>query len=191
MKKKILSIITSIILVTCFSLNVFAQESHEARADMSLAEVVKAETGDEGITIALIRNDDGSYSSYEIASETSFYTAYSEGIDGVIDWAVFHLGFKDWNDDGDLYYTITADEPLSYIQGYVYIKSTDILFPKTYLGRSFSNELWGSQNTSRFLSQNVDVGGDSSVRVGFSGVTITAISGDTASIPNNSKVVYQ
>lgn len=189
MKKNILSIIISMILIICFSVNVYAQEQGEDVTDMNPLQSVIDEN--DGITIVFVRENDESYSSYEIDSETNFYRTYSEGIDGVIDWAVFHLGFKDWNDDGDLYYTITADEPLKYIRGNVYIKSTNVLFPKTYLSRSFSHNLYGSSNTSRFLSQNVDVGGDSSVRVGFSGVTITAISGDTASIPNNSKVVYQ
>lgn len=186
MKQKIIAILMFITLLICFPFHVVAQEKNNVQdVELDMLE------NEDGISIVFVRNEDGSYSSYEINSNFNFPLPCSEGVDGVIEWAVFHLGFKDWNDNGDLYFTITADEPLRYIQGEVYIKSMDFLFPKKYLQRSFYNYLGGSSNTSRFLSQNVDVGGDSSVRVGFRGVTITAISGDTASIPDNSKVVYK
>lgn len=190
MKKKFLAPIVTIVLLFSFSLNTFAQEDVTNSAN-TIEQISDDQLSDDGISILIIRNDDGSYRSSEVSADQLMISPCSEGVDGVIDWAVFHLGFKDWNDDGDLYFTVSADEPLSNVSGYVYVKSTSIFSPTTYYGNSFSRNLLGSSNTSRFLSQNIDVNGDSSVRVGFTGVTIVALSGDAAAIPNNSKVVYK
>ena len=41
--------------------------------------------------------------------------------DGELEWAEFHLGFNHWNDDtGRLYFTISADEPMSKVTGNAY-----------------------------------------------------------------------
>lgn len=112
---------------------------------------------------------------------------YDYIVDGVIDWAIFHLGF---NFDGTLYFTIQSDEPLERVSGNAYVKSTSILNPTTYYDKPFSIGLGGSTATSRFLTQRMSFNGnDSSVRVGFKNVVITAISGDSVAMPNNSKVV--
>ena len=65
----------------------------------------------DGVTVVLTKNEDGTF------EQTIFYDTDLAAIpqpmatsDGELEWAIFHLGFNDWNDDtGRLYFTISAD----------------------------------------------------------------------------------
>lgn len=78
---------------------------------------------------------------------------------------------------------------MSTVAGNAYVKSTSILFPTTYYSNSFSKSLYGSMNTSRTLKDDVDTGDKDKVRVGFSGVVLTTVAGETGYFSNTSQVV--
>lgn len=110
--------------------------------------------------------------------------------DGELEWAAFHLGFNDWNDDtGRLYFSISADEPMSKVTGNAYVESTSILFPTSYYSDSFNKPLNGSMNTSRTLQDDVDTGDEDKVRVGFSSVVLTTVANEKGYFSNTSQVV--
>ncbi len=110
--------------------------------------------------------------------------------DGVIDWAEFHLGFKDWtNYSNELYFNVSSDEPLDKIEGKAYVKSTSILNPEEYYSDSFEAKLYGSSNTGRQLSSGVDTKDATKVRVGFKSVWLMTISGDYCKFKNDSIIV--
>lgn len=152
----------------------------------------------DGVTVLLTRNEDGTF------DQTVFYddVVFSEDIiadnvnqtrataDGVLEWATFHVGFNNWNNDtGRLYYTVSADEPMYNITGSAYVKSTSILFPTTYYSSSFSSLLYGYTTASRVLDDDVDTGDEDKVRVGFSSVTMNTVAGETAYFGSGSQVV--
>lgn len=144
-----------------------------------------------GVTIVLSRNEDGTFDQTTYYGDDALYVPQiAATADGVLEWAKFHLGFVDWNDDtGRLYYTISADEPMSYISGNAYVRSTSILFPEDFFNQSFSSNLYGSMNTGRTLHDDVDTGDEEKVRIGFSGVTLTTVAGEKGSFSNSSQVV--
>ena len=77
-------------------------------------EVTAAQLSD-GITVLLTRNDDNTYTQtiYTNPADVPMLLATA---DGVIDWAEFHLGFKDWtNYSNELYFNVSSDEPLDKI----------------------------------------------------------------------------
>ncbi len=145
----------------------------------------------DGVTVVLTKNEDGTF------EQTVYYDTDIASIpqpmataDGELEWAVFHLGFNDWNDDtGRLYFTISADEPMSKVTGNAYVKSTSYLFPTTYYSDSFNKKLNGSMNTSRTLQDDVDTGDAGKVRVGFSGVVLVTVANEKGYFSNTSQVV--
>ncbi|MBA4688179.1 MAG: hypothetical protein H2184_13570 [Candidatus Galacturonibacter soehngenii] len=151
----------------------------------------------DGITIVLTKNEDDTFNQkvyYNTLMPQSITTTSNlkpmATADGVLEWAVFHLGFKNWNDDtGDLYYTISADEPMYSVSGDAYVKSTSILFPKSFYKDSFSSRLYSSTNTSRTLETDVDTEDEKKVRVGFSNVVLETIAGEYGYFANSSQIV--
>ena len=145
----------------------------------------------DGVTVVLTKNNDGAF------EQTVYYDTDPASIpqpmataDGELEWAKFHLGFVDWNDDtGRLYFTISADEPMSKVTGNAYVESTSILFPETYYSDSFNKKLNGSMNTSRTLQEDVNTGDEEKVRVGFSSVILSTVAGEKGYFSNTSQVV--
>ena len=145
----------------------------------------------DGMTIVLIKNEDGTFEQ-RVCYDTDFESIPQPmaAADGELEWASFHLGFNDWNDDtGRLYFTIAADEPMSKVTGNAYVKSTSFLRPKTFYSDSFDKKLNGSMNTSRTLKDNVDTGDVEKVRVGFSNVVLVTIADEKGYFSNTSQVV--
>lgn len=164
-------------------------------ADSQLVEIddVEVTAGQlaDGVTIVLTKNEEG------IFEQTVYYDIDFSSIpqptataDGELEWAVFHLGFNNWNDDtGRLYFTISADEPMSKVTGNAYVKSTSWLFPETFYSDSFSKKLSGSMNTSRTLKEKVDTGDEEKVRVGFSSVVLLTTADEKGYFSDTSQVV--
>ena len=148
-----------------------------------------ADQSDGGITVVIIFNDDGTYEQ-TVYSNLSSVSVPAATADGELEWAIFHLGFKDWNDDtGDLYFTVSADEPMWKISGTAYVRSTSILFPSYYYNDPFSENLYSSYNSSRILATDIDTEDETEVRVGFKNVILYTIAGDTATFSNASQIV--
>lgn len=190
--KNFLKIIASISMAICIiatPAHAFAS-SAKVPQKMSLSEIeVTAAQLSDGITVLLTRNDDGTYtqSIYTNPEDVPMLLATA---DGVIDWAEFHLGFKDWtNYSNELYFNVSSDEPLDKIEGKAYVKSTSILNPEEYYSDSFEAKLYGSSNTGRQLSSGVDTKDAIKVRVGFKSVWLMTISGDYCKFKNDSIIV--
>lgn len=187
--KKFLLIASLFIVLINTPITIFAQDDGITKENQECSTQVENAYLNDGPTFILIRNKNGEYECKDIEdiATENLVAPYDYTVDGVIEFAAFHLGFKF---DGTLYFTIESDEPLKSVTGSAYVKSTSILNPITYYDKPFSIELYGSMATSRFLTQGISFNGnDSSVRVGFKNVVITAIGGDSVAMPNNSKVV--
>lgn len=147
---------------------------------------------EDGVTVLITRNNDGTYNQEVYDDEDialSSVPRSSFAGDGVIDVAAFHLGFKDWNEDTDcLYFNVSADETLSYVDGNVYVKSTSILHPESFYNDRLHYPLFGSSNTGGTIAY-VNTGDETKVRVGYSDLYIVAISGSYANMGSASKVV--
>lgn len=192
---KLKKILLSTLCAVAIMFGTFAPATSTMAAESQVIEIgdieVTPEQLSDGVTVVLTKNEDGTF------EQTIFYDTDLAAIpqpmatsDGELEWAIFHLGFNDWNDDtGRLYFTISADEPMSTVAGNAYVKSTSILFPTTYYSNSFSKSLYGSMNTSRTLKDDVDTGDEDKVRVGFSGVVLTTVAGETGYFSNTSQVV--
>lgn len=192
---KLKKILLSTLCAVAIMFGTLAPATSTMAAESQVIEIddieVTPEQLSDGVTVVLTKNEDGTF------EQTIFYDTDLAGIpqpmatsDGELEWAIFHLGFNDWNDDtGRLYFTISADEPMSTVAGNAYVKSTSILFPTTYYSNSFSKSLYGSMNTSRTLKDDVDTGDKDKVRVGFSGVVLTTVAGETGYFSNTSQVV--
>ncbi len=110
--------------------------------------------------------------------------------DGIIDVAIFHLGFTEWkNSTGRLYYTIKADEHISNASGRAYVKSTSFFGP-TYYDESF-NHYFNQKSTgfSKSLKSKVYVGNETKVRVGFKNVKMRAVADKFAYLTDSSSIV--
>lgn len=187
--KKFLLIASLFIVLINTPITIFAQDNEITKENQEYVNQEENTYLNDGPTFILIRNNKDEYECINIEDTAieDLAVPYDYYVDGVIDWAIFHLGF---NFDGTLYFTIQSDEPLKSVSGNAYVKSTSLLNPVTYYDRHFSIDLKGSTAASRFLTQRMSFNGnDSSVRVGFKDVIITAISGDAVAMPNNSKVV--
>lgn len=190
--KRFLKIITSFSIIACMMLtpvHAFASSS-KATQKVLLPEIeVTAAQLSDGITVLLTRNDDNTYTQtiYTNPADVPMLLATA---DGVIDWAEFHLGFKDWtNYSNELYFNVSSDEPLDKIEGKAYVKSTSYLNPEEYYSDSFKTNLYGSSNTGRQLSSGVDTKDATKVRVRFKDVWLMAISGDYCVFKNDSVIV--
>lgn len=143
----------------------------------------------DGVTVVLTKTADGTF------EQNIYYDTFSiprprATADGVLEWAEFHLGFNDWNDDtGRLYFTISADEPMYGVSGSAYVKSTSVLHPATFYSDTFDKYLNGSMNTSRTLYEDLYTEDEEKVRVGFSGVVLVTLAGDKGNFSNASQIV--
>lgn len=193
--KKIKKLVSLVAIVSLFILpiNVSANSNDVYPTSIEISTTV--DQLQDGITVLVKMNDDGTYTQKVYNEEENIPSQYSTpgqgtGADGVLSWAVFHLGFKYWtNYSNDLYYTISSDEPMNIVRGTAYVKSTSILNPKTYYNKPFTGYLRGSTNTSRSLKEGVDMDGATAVIVGFSNVKMTTVAGKTASFGSASQVV--
>lgn len=193
MKKKILATAMTMAMVLgafFISPKVDVMASESVPLEIEDVEVTTEQLVD-GVTVVLTRNEDDTFDqAVYYDTDAAAIPMPTAGADGVLEIAAFHLGFNDWNDDtGRLYYTISADEPMSSITGNAYVKSTSILFPKSYYSDSFTGSLHGSLNTSRTLKDNVNTGDETKVRVGFSGVVLTTTAGEKGYFSDTSQVV--
>lgn len=152
---------------------------------------VTSEQLSDGVTVVLTKNDDGTFDQTVCCdTDLAFIPQPMATADGELEWAKFHLGFVDWNNDtGRFYFTISADEPMSKVTGNAYVKSTSILFPSTYYSDSFAKKLNGSMNTSRTLQEDVNTGEEEKVRIGFSNVVLVTTAGEKGYFSNTSQVV--
>lgn len=143
----------------------------------------------DGVTVLLTFNDDGTYNQ-SVYTDESAVPVPTATADGELEWATFHLGFKDWNNDtGDLYFTVSADEAMRKVRGDAYVKSTGVLFSTYYYDDSFSESLYSPYNTSRTFATDIDTEDETKVRVGFKNVILYTTAGDTGSFSNFSQIV--
>lgn len=142
----------------------------------------------DGITVLLRFNSDGTCTEtvFDKLDDVPQLTKVS---DGKLEWAVFHLGFRNWSGKrGDLYYDIEADEALDRVRGRAYVKSVSV-FGSTYYNDSFSKNLSGSHRSSSTIKEDINVGNSKEVLVGYSGVTFTTKAGAGGSFQSKSKIV--
>lgn len=192
---KLKKIIISTLSAVTIMFGTFAPAMPSMAAENQFIEIddieVTAEQLADGVTVVLSKTEDGTFEQ-AVYYDTDFGSIPQPmaTADGELEWAAFHLGFNDWNaDTGRLYFTISADEPMSKVTGNAYVKSTSVLFPATYYSDSFNKKLNGSMNTSRTLQEDVDTGDEDKVRVGFSGVILVTVAGEKGYFSNASQVV--
>lgn len=104
--KSIFKVIIALSLVVFFITNP-VQVSAAIPEMMEIQEInVTTEELADGITVLMTRNADGTYSQSVYSREESIVVPRAAD-DGVIDWAKFHLGFRNWeNNCGDLYISV-------------------------------------------------------------------------------------
>lgn len=160
----------------------------------SLSEIVVSfDQLKDGVTVLVYKNVDGLFERIVGNCESSKRAIKEiqtrDTADGILDWAVFHVGFVDWNDNtGRLYLYVSADEPMNNIYGYAYVKH--YMFPSTYYYNSFFSEyLYGYTNQTRVLCEDVDTGNTSHVIVGFRGVYMYTVAGDRADFTDGAQLV--
>lgn len=192
---KLRKILISALSAVAIMFGTFAPATSAMAAEEQFIEIEDIEvTPDQladGVTVVLVKTEDGTF------EQTVYYNTDLASIpqtmdtaDGELEWAAFHLGFNNWNNDtGRLYFTISADEPMSKVTGNAYVKSTSILNPQTFYSDSFDKNLNGSMNTSRTLKEKVDTGDEEKVRVGFSSVVLVTVADEKGYFSNASQVV--
>lgn len=185
--EKSLRFVVSLITIICISfapLNAFATYNGKSNIIIPQSIELSLDQLSDGVTILITRNDDGTYSQAVYDSLESI-PALTKTADGTLDWAAFHLGFKDWtNYSNELYFSVSSDEPMDRITGKAYVRSTSNSW-KYYYNESFDEKLYSSFNTGRQLSSGVDTQGATTVRVGFKNVILRVISGDYGVFDNN------
>lgn len=139
----------------------------------------------DGVTVVLTRNEDGTFeqTSYDDVKQIPMLASTA---DGILEWAIFHLGLK--NSTHDLYFTLSADEPVKVVWGEAYVKSTNLLASTTYYSNSFYEEVYSS-SSSRTIKSGIDTKDATKVIVGFKNAALKTIAGETGSFSNNSKTV--
>lgn len=146
---------------------------------------------EDGATFIAYKNTNNDVVIGEYTPEITKSLSYTPG-DGVLEYAVFHLGFNNWtNSTGSLYYTITADEYLKTVAGTAYVKENTALFPDTYYEDKWYTTLNPATTTATRTLASVNVGSATKVKVGFKNVTFTTLKGEGGSFTNQSKVVYK
>ena len=204
--KKFLSLVMSFVMVLSVSIPMYASANTLEASDGSLStteiESLISDTMfdldlDDGATetYILYKNENGKAVIEEYNEEIMPLLDYTPG-DGVLEYAVFHLGFKNWTSTtGDLYYTLTADEFIKTVAGTAYVKNTSVLY--TIINGPYYEDSWyhtisgGSRNITRALKDDINVGDEEEVKVGFESVTITTVGGRGGSFSNNSKIVQK
>lgn len=186
--RKIVGFIIILCLVIGLVINSVQVEAAMAEP-LSIREItVTPEELSDGITIFITRNSDGTYNQ-TVYDDASVIPVPMATADGVLEWAEFHVGFKDWtNYAGDLYFTVKADEPMLKISGKAYVSPLNALL-KDYHNKEFSSNLYSSYNTSRTLAEDVDTGDATRVKVGFKTVILWTSTGDEGAFENASKIV--
>lgn len=194
MKKKLVGILFCLSMIICAHISLFLMGDFEVNAASNNTEdafeaieisetTISLEQLRNGISILITKNSEGDYSQ-EVVEDLSQIAVPAATADGVLEWAVFHVGLKDWTSTSNcLYYTLSADEYVRSIDGIVYVKPTNLLTNKYYYRNYLPSEVY-SNNTSRVIKNNIDVENATRVVVGFENVTIKAISGDSGSFKN-------
>lgn len=136
-------------------------------------------------TFIAYKNEKDDIAVSEFSPEITESLTYTPG-DGVLEYAVFHIGFNNWkNTTGDLYYTITCDELLKTVAGTAYVKEKNLLFPETYYEDKWYDTLNPATTTAtRILKSNIYVGNVTEVKVGFKNVTFTTLADRGGSFSN-------
>lgn len=190
--RKLVSLV-AIVSLLILPLNVSANSNDVYSTPIEISTTV--DQLQDGVTVLVKMKDDGTYTQKVYTEEENIPSQYSTpghgtGADGILNWATFHVGFKNWtNYSNDFYYTITSDEPMSVVKGTAFVKSPSIFFPKTYFNRSFTHSLGGSTRLSKSLKEGVDVDGATEVVVGFQNVVMTTIAGDKANFGSAQQLV--
>ena len=184
------------ILVLSFSIILLLPNSTSNAVELNTFDINEVEVSldqfseSDGITIYVTFDQKGNVTKKETFTGHISIPQTKNTADGVLEWAIFHLGFKDWTtDNGDLYYTATCDEPMYSASCNAYVKSTNILFPSVYYNGNFSNLMYSSANTSRAITYNINTDNEETVRVGFKNVVIITVADEYAYIPDASALV--
>lgn len=126
-----------IMLLVCLffiSITAYASPNDYAVKDQEI--VLDLSMNSDGVTVTFVKQPDGSYK--YMSQEDKMRSAPSEGemtsAVSQVDVVTFHVGVRNWtNSQADLYWEATSTTPnLTAVNGNIYIKSTNILFPKTY-----------------------------------------------------------
>lgn len=187
--KKIIGILLATVLIFSIPCTAFAAENEQhIEADELVVTVGQLK---DGITVLITINKDGTFTQC-IYDDISSIPQPAATADGELEWAVFHLGFNNWTDTtNSLYFTVSADEPMSKVYGTAYVDATSLLFPKSYYNSSFTKYLGSAFTATRTLASNIDVGDETEVRIGFKNVILVTTAGDNGSFVNTAQTVYK
>ena len=165
--KKLLSIVMTLVVLTQFS-TAFAYDAKS--------------------------NDDQKLTSDDITMALEPTTRAGNYADGVLDYAMLHVGLENWKNQAvSVYYYLQTDEYIFGVtQGTAYVSDTSVLNPKTYGSWSMvsSAGVLDTWEIRRTLAR-VNVGTSTKVKVGFKNVIFKLKVGTSHSMPNNSKIVSQ
>ena len=206
MKKLLTAILSLTILCTLSPLAYASSAAEPADSDGSLSvSEIESLICDSSFSLDAEDGATATYIIYKDESGNAVIEAYDSEImpcldytpgDGVLEYAVFHLGFKNWTSTsttGDLYYTLTADEKIQTVAGTAYVENPSALY--TLLHGAYYKDTWyhtikgGSTYISKSLEDDIDVGDIDEVKVGFESVTITTTENRGGSFVNSSKLV--
>lgn len=103
--KKFLLIASLFIVLINTPITIFAQDNEITKENQEYVNQEENTYLNDGPTFILIRNNKDEYECINIEDTAieDLAVPYDYYVDGVIDWAIFHLGF---NFDGTLYFTI-------------------------------------------------------------------------------------
>lgn len=99
--------------------------------------------------------------------------------DGILEYAKLHLGLT----GSKLYYTLSCDEALGNCTYNVYVKSTDGLI--TYFSTFGVDLLYSSFSVNKTISNSINTGSKTMVKVGWTAFTFTTIFGTLGSFSPN------
>lgn len=197
--KKLLSIVMTLVVLTQFS-TAFAYDAKSnddqklTSDDITMAlentEVVFSEEDGTTATLYIYKDEEGNV----VTSESMPTTRAGNYADGVLDYAMLHVGLENWKNQAvSVYYYLQTDEYIFGVtQGTAYVSDTSVLNPKTYGSWSMvsSAGVLDTWEIRRTLAR-VNVGTSTKVKVGFKNVIFKLKVGTSHSMPNNSKIVSQ
>ncbi len=203
--QKIVCVFLSLLMMVSFTCNSFASTQSSNIESNSSKNVVGFKFDDleftptelnDGVTVIFKKNSDDTFSrtvvtdSENIMAQNNTEASLASVNDGQLEFATFHLGFNHWNNDkGRLYFEVNSDEPLSRVSGHAYVKGLSILNGQTFYDSTFSKKARSQYHITKTLKEHVNTGKEKKVRVGYSDVYLTIITGDSYSLGNASQIV--
>ncbi len=189
--KKFLSMAMVVSMLFGASLTTYADEiSTQSSQNFELQDIeLSSDKLADGVSVVMNIDDNGNVSQQVYCGDFESQREVKATADGVLEWAIFHLGFNDWNEDtGRLYFTIEADEPITYVVGNAYVKSTSLISSIYYYNDVINDNMYKQFKGTRVVCENVDTGSADKVRVGFSNLSFGTIA-SYGSFANDSVVV--